>query len=56
MTDAELLKYSCDHLHYEAWMLEETASRPLHAPRHFDRVIKNTVIESFAMQELQLGR
>jgi hypothetical protein len=49
MTDAELLTYSCEHLHYECWMLEETASRLLHAPLHLDRVTKNMAVESFTM-------
>jgi hypothetical protein len=49
MTDAELLEYSREHLDYEVWMLEETAGRLLHAPLHFDRVIKNTVVESFTI-------
>jgi hypothetical protein len=43
MTNPELLTYSREHLHYEVWMLEETAGRLLHAPLHFDRVVKNTV-------------
>jgi hypothetical protein len=42
MTDAGLLTYSREHLHYECWMLEETASRLLQASLHLDRVAKNT--------------
>jgi hypothetical protein len=49
MIDAELLTYSREHLHYEVWMLEETAERLLHTPLHLDRVAKNTAVESFSI-------
>ena len=48
MSPAELTTYSDDHLHYELWMLYETADEILHNP-DFDRkpVHLNMAVESF---------
>ena len=35
--------------------MEETAGRLLHAPLHFDRVVKNTAVESFTLHARALA-
>ena len=57
MTDAELRDFLLKHLHYELWMLLETARRLLLDDQgvHRDLVVKNAVVESFCIHARALA-
>lgn len=55
MTDQELHEFAADNLYYDLWMLYETGTRLVHDPDvHDDWVVKNAVIESFAIHARSL--
>lgn len=55
-SDAQLLRYSEEHLHYELWMLVET-TRPLidDGNYSYDVVTENALLESFAVHARSLA-
>ncbi len=55
MTEQELYDYSANHLHYDLWMLGETAAA-VRDPAVVDAwVLRNALIESFAIHARSLA-